>query len=143
MKRRSAKPEAAGTLPEAARWRLEGLHSALLRLHKVLLEDERAAYEREHGRTSPHQLLQLVIHHGQFAWLRAVSEIVVHIDELLESEEPGTAADAGELIVQARGLLVPAEAGSEFGRKYHATLQRQPDAVLAHREVTRLLAHDV
>lgn len=140
MKKRVTRPEAAaGTLPEAARRRLEALHPALLRLHKVLLDDERAAYEQAHGRTSPQELLQLVISHAQFAWLHAISEMIVRVDELLESDEPATADDAGQLIKQARALLVPAEAGDEFGRKYHSALQRQPDAVLAHREVTRLL----
>jgi hypothetical protein len=141
---RVPRPEAAaGTLLEAARQRLEQLHPALLRLHKVLLDDERAAYEQANGRTSPHELLQLVISHGQFAWLHAISEMIVRIDELLDSDSPATADDAQQLFGQARSLLVSAEAGNEFGRKYHSALQRQPDAVLAHRDVTRLLSGEV
>jgi hypothetical protein len=142
MQSRVTKPNGApGALPEAARRRLQDLHRALLRLHKVLLDDERATYERAHGRTSPHELLQLVISHEQFAWLHAISETIVRIDELLESDEPTAADDARQLIAQARAL-VPSEEGDEFARKYHSALQRQPDAVLAHREVTRLLSAD-
>jgi hypothetical protein len=144
MKRRATRPNgAASALPEDVGRRLKELHPALLRLHKVLLDDERIAYERAHGRTSPHELLQLVIGHGQFAWLHAISEMIVRIDELLESDEAATSDDAAQLIKQARVLLVPAEAGSEFGRKYHSALQRQPGAVLAHRKVTRLLSSDL
>jgi hypothetical protein len=140
MKRRGASQHAASALPEAVRRRLQELHRALLRLHKVLLDDERASYEAAHGRTSPQELLQLVISHAQFAWLHAISETIVRIDELLESDEASAPADAEQLIAQTRGLLAPAEAGDEFRRKYHNALQRQPDAVLAHREATRLLA---
>jgi hypothetical protein len=144
MKRRVTGPEPdAGSFPDAARLRLEELHPALLRLHKMLLDDERAAYEQVHGRTSPHELLQLVISHAQFAWLHAISEMIVRIDELLETDEPATSDDAGQLIKQVRQLLEPAEAGNEFGRKYHSALQRQPDAVLAHRQVTTLLSRDI
>jgi hypothetical protein len=130
-----------GTLSKDVRRRLEQLRHALLRLHKILLEDERAAYERAHGRISPNELLQLLLKDAQFAWLHGISELVVRIDELLESDEPA-AASAGPLITQTRALLVPAEDGDEFARKYHSALQRQPDAVLAHRDVTRLLAED-
>ena len=143
MKNRTTKQAAsAATLPEPARRRLEELHRALLRLHKVLLEDERASYERTHGRTSPQELLQLLIGHAQFAWLRAISETIVRIDEIVESDEPSAAADAAQLIAHTRSLLVPAEGGAEFARKYHSALQRLPDAVLAHKEASVLLTGD-
>ena len=131
---------AASALAEEARHRLEQLRLALLRLHKVLLDDERAAYEKVRGRTSSYELLQLLIKDPQFAWLHAVSEMVVRADEILESDEPSADADAELLLKQARTLLVPAETGEEFARKYHGVLQRQPDAVLAHKDVTALLS---
>jgi len=112
---------------------------ALLRLHKVLLDDERAAYERVYGQVTSGELLQLVISHEQFAWLHAVSELIVRIDEWLDADEPATTADAESLLAQVRRLLQPSETGDEFGRRYFAALQREPDAVLAHREVTSLL----
>ena len=126
-------------LSEEARGRLVEVRHALLRLHKVLLDDERAAYERVHGQVTSGELLQLVIGDEQFAWLRALSELVVSIDESLDADEPATADEAESLLKQARLLLKPSETGGEFGRRYFAALQREPDAVLAHREVTRLL----
>ena len=128
-------PESEG---QAAK-RLASLRRALLRLHKVLLDDERAAYERARGRVSAGEMLQLVIGDEQFAWLHSISELIVGIDEMLDAEEPATAGDAERLFAQARLLLKPSETGSEFERKYYAALQREPDAVLAHREVTTLL----
>lgn len=119
--------------------RLRGLRLSLLRLHKVLLDAERADYESAHGRVSAGEMLQLAIGDPQFAWLRALSELVVQIDEALDPKEPVTAEGADALLAQARDLLKPSEEGGEFARKYFAALQREPAAVLAHRETTRLL----
>jgi hypothetical protein len=116
------------------------LRKALLHLHKVLLELERIAYEQVHGRVSAGELLKLLIQHQQFAWLHAVSEIVVRIDELLEGEEEVTEEQARLLMAETRRLLVPAEGGTDFAGKYYLALQRDPSAVLAHRAVSAALA---
>ena len=129
-------------VPEAARRRLASLRRALLRLHKVLLDDERAAYERAHGRLSGGEMLQLVIRDERFAWLHPISELIVGIDEMLDADEPASTADAESLLAQARLLLRPSETGGEFARRYYAALQREPAAVLAHREVIMILPAD-
>jgi hypothetical protein len=126
-------------VPEATRQRLTNLRRALLRLHKALLDDERLAYKRVYGQVTGGELLQLVINHEQFAWLHSISELIVSIDEMLDAEEPMTSADAESLFTQARTLLKPSEDGADFERKYYAALQRDPDIVLAHREVTKIL----
>jgi hypothetical protein len=135
-------PNNGGVLPSATRQRLENLHRALLRLHKVLLDEERAAYDKVHGRTPAGQMLQLVISNPQFAWLRRISELIVQIDELLESDHATASAGAADLMRQMRLLLAPGDATDEFARKYQDALQRQPDAVLAHKEVTAILSRD-
>ena len=129
-------------VPEAARRRLASLRRALLRLHKVLLDDERAAYERAHGRLSGGEMLQLVIRDERFAWLHPISELIVGIDEMMDADEPATTDDAESLLAQARLLLRPSETGGEFERRYYAALQREPAAVLAHSEVTKILPAD-
>jgi hypothetical protein len=119
--------------------RLRHLRRSLLHLHKVLLDDERATYERVHGQVNSGELLQLVINHEQFAWLHAISELVVQIDEMFDADEPLISEAAASLIENARALLTPSETGNEFERKYFAALQREPDAVLAHREARAFL----
>ncbi len=117
------------------------LRTGLLGLHKTLLDVERARYEHEVERIrSTGHLLELVLHDPWFAWLHELSELVVLIDETLASDEPATAADAGRLIGQARKLLTPSEDGGGFRGRYFEALQRDPDAVLAHRDATKLLA---
>jgi hypothetical protein len=122
-------------LPEVAFQTLRDLRRGLLHLHKVLLDSERAAYERAHGVVSVGELLQLVINHEQFAWLHTISELIVRIDETLDPKEPATVEDAKALLSQVQALLTPDETGTEFQRKYYTALQREPDALIAHREV--------
>ncbi|HEV2914794.1 MAG TPA: hypothetical protein VGX92_16065 [Pyrinomonadaceae bacterium] len=125
--------------PESTLQRLRELRRALLHLHKALLDRERDDYEQAFGRVSSGEMLQLVISHEQFAWLHSISELIVRIDELLDAQEPATVGDAESLLTQTRTLLRPSETGNDFERKYHAVIQRDPNAVLAHGEVTKIL----
>ena len=71
------------------RVRLKGLRDGLIRLHKSLLDSERAAYERDVARiTSTGQYLQLVLEDPWFQWLRELSQLVVLIDETLGEKDP-------------------------------------------------------
>lgn len=120
--------------------RLTDLRNGLLRLHKTLLDSERAIYEREVARVkSANELLQLVMYDPWFAWLHELSELVVLIDETLESKEPLNGIDAERFITQARALLMPNETGRGFEKRYFEALQRDPDVVLAHAETRKLV----
>src|SRR5258708_5756502 len=125
-------------LPEAMLKRLRELRTKLLHLHKTLLEMERADFERDFGRLTSGELLQLVINHAQFAWLRQISALVVQMDEMLAAEEPATLGDVQGLLAQA-SLLFASSTDEVFKEKYQAALQREPAAVVAHSEVTKLL----
>lgn len=117
---------------------LREARNQMLRLHKILLDMERAEYEQEAGPQTSGELLQLVINHPQFAWLRKISALVVEIDESLDGKEPASAEELQVLSEQARGLFTaPSDEG--FRERYQSALQRNPDAVLAHAEVARVL----
>lgn len=132
--------ESNGPMTGPTRARLADLRRALLRLHKVLLEVERAAYERGRGSVGGSgEFLQLVINDPWFAWLRPVSELIVRLDELLEPSQEAGEADAQASLRQAGALVRPADGGGEFGRRYREALQRSPDAVLAHGALSKLL----
>jgi catechol 2,3-dioxygenase len=133
----STNPFSLGT---ASRDRLRELRMQLLDLHKVLLEDSRVAYELDRGRVgTTANLLQLVINDPWFAWLHALSELIVRIDELLGKDAPSTEADATALFEQVEKLLTASETGEGFSRRYFDALQRQPAVVLAHAGVRRTL----
>jgi hypothetical protein len=121
--------------------RLTELRNGLLRLHKILLDSERATYEHDVAPiTSPGHLLGLVMNDPWFAYLRELSGLVVQIDERLDAEEPATSTEATRFIERARILLIPAEQGRGFERRYFEALQRDPDVVLGHAAMVRLLA---
>ena len=133
-------PAPTSSLSEGMRTRLSELRSRLLSLHKVLLDDARAAYELDRGRIgSAANLLQLVINDPWFAWLHPLSELVVRIDETIEADSPATEADGAALVDQVERLLAPSESGETFARRYFEALQRQPSVVLAHADVRRAL----
>jgi hypothetical protein len=119
---------------------LTGLRNGLLRLHKTLLDSERAVYEHDIEKvTSAGRMLQLVMNDPYFAWLHKVSELIVAIDERMDADEPVGPSDAERFLVETRALLVPAENGAEFGRRYHEAMQRDPDVVIAHGRMMRVL----
>ena len=118
--------------------RLADLRLGLLRLHKTLLEMERINYEKVGGQVNSGELLQLVLNHPQFGWLRILSAFVVEIDEILNGEDPATVGDFAELTSQARRLLTAPE-NEEFKTKYQAALQNEPAVVMAHANVMQLL----
>ncbi|HEX5883548.1 MAG TPA: hypothetical protein VFY67_03285 [Pyrinomonadaceae bacterium] len=122
---------------------LKVLRQGLLRLHKTLLDLERRDYERARGRISnSYGFLQLVLKDPWFDWLHRLSELIVQIDETLDThdtEKPATEDDAKALIERAKTLLAPAETGSEFQKNYFLALQQSPDVVLLHSELMKLL----
>lgn len=133
-------PVPAAPLSDPVRARLRDLRARLLTLHKVLLDDAKAAYEMDRGRVrSNANLLQLVINDPWFAWLHPLSELVVRIDETLQPEAPATEGDGAVLLDQVARLLSPEQAPDEFARRYYEALQRQPAVVVAHAEVRRIL----
>ena len=133
-------PPGPVALVETTRQRLVDLRTNLLSLHKVLLDDARAAYELDRGRVgSSANLLQLVINDPWFAWLHSLSELIVRIDEMTGKDAPTTEADATTLVEQVEKLLTASESGDGFQKRYYEALQRQPAVVLAHADVRRTL----
>jgi hypothetical protein len=125
-------------MPDRTQERLKNLRNGLLHLHKSLLDSERGVYERDVERiTSAGQYLGLVLHDPWFAWLHELSQFIVVIDETLDADEPATPADADRLIAQARTLVAPNEESDGFARKYFEAMQRDPNVVLAHRDMIR------
>jgi len=129
------------SISDSRRSELKALRQGLLRLHKMLLDLERVGYERARGRISnSYEFLQLVLKDAWFDWLHRLSELIVQIDESLDTrdaEHPLTDDDASALLVRAKTLLSPAEEGSEFQKNYFLALQQSPDVVLLHAEIMR------
>ena len=130
-------------ISDETRERLRVLRQGLMRLHKTLLELERRDYERARGRIgNSYEFLQLVLKDPWFDWLHRLSELIVQMDETLDThaaETPATEADASALIERGKTLLAPSETGTEFQKNYFLALQQSPDVVLLHSEIMKLL----
>jgi hypothetical protein len=120
-----------------ARADVRELAAALRALHHRLLLATSRAFEKLHGRVEgPGALLQLAVHDSLFAWLRPLSQKVALLDELGEADslEPVDFARAASEV----GALIDAD--PEFHSTYLIYLQAEPDAVIAHAAVRRVLA---
>ena len=130
------------SIPTSESGLLRNARLRLLHLHRTLLEMERISFESVNGRVNAGELLQLVINHPQFAWLRIISALVVQIDEMLDADEPASAADMIDLIAAARHLFTESE-DQGFQQKYQAALQQEPEVVMAHSALMKLLRSKV
>ena len=132
---------------------LTRVRSALLDLHKGLIERERAEYEKGHGPVSAGAMLQLLISDDQFSWLHPISKLIVRVDELIsnanERRRPNPVrplltpdqvrAEADMLLVEIRELLTAGDAQGGFRQRYDIALQLEPAIVVMHRAVMSAL----
>ncbi len=120
---------------------VEALRHALLELHKVVLGAQQARYEREHGRIeSRGALLQLVVGHADFRWLRALSALIAQLDEWIESDAAGE-EELQALVRALRSLIRPDGTDAEFTGRYWPLLELEPEALVAHVRLWRLLGN--
>ena len=117
------------------------IRNQLLRLHKTLLDSERAAYERAYGRVeSSGEWLQLVLGHEHFGWLRPFSGLIVRIDEWLAAKER-TADEEAELWREVERLTTLSASTEERALRYRRAIDRSADAAVAHAAVHEILGN--
>ncbi len=127
--------------PDPVREQLVGVRLGLLRLHKTLIDTERAYFERRHGRMTSGQFLQALLQDPYFTWLRPYSGLIVEIDEALAADEPVTAQRARAFIEQVRALVeLPEEEDVAPTSRYGELRRRDPDVLMAHVELTSRIA---
>jgi hypothetical protein len=114
------------------------LSARLLALHKLLLDREREAYEQMHGPADAGQMLRLLLHEEQFAWLRPLSKLVAQMDDLVDSDEPISKEDAERTYGAAFRLLGSGDRGA-FQDKYRDALQASADVVMVHASIRAVL----
>jgi hypothetical protein len=120
---------------------LRALRLPLLALHKAVLGTERRSLERIHGELSGAQFLQIVSDPLRYGWFQPFSALILAIDDTLDVKDDAEneIATPEELLDQARELLLPPKADTPFGRRYVSLLQKEPELVLAHAGVAKLL----
>ena len=119
---------------------LDKLRPALLQLHKALLDAQRVRYERENGRVeSRGELLALVLEDASFEWLRVLSALIARLDELAAANDKDAGVELRGVIDKLR-TLVRFEGNSGFTEPYREIIEAVPEALVAHVQLSRLLA---
>lgn len=127
--------------PDPLRSPMVELRRGLMRLHKALIDSERAIYEQTAGPQSNVQLLQALMEDAFFAWLRPFSRLITEIDGALHEGDPLTLESARGYIAQAHELVsAPADGADGAGARYEQARQRDPGVLFAHTEMHRTLA---
>ena len=122
--------------------RLRALRTAVLALHKAILDTERVRYERMRGPVNGAQhLLRLVLEDPFFAWFRPLATFVVQADERLSEDRSVERSEVDTFAAQLRALLQSDESAGDFHHEYRRTLQDVPEVVILHGKVIALLQH--
>lgn len=119
--------------------RLRAWRTALLDLHKILVDAELLRYAAAHGPVNgPHHALKLLSDDPWFQWLRPMLVLVVQMDERLAADAPLAESELQAFQTETRALLQPA-AESASSREYQRSLQELPAAVVVHGKLIELL----
>jgi hypothetical protein len=135
----SEKSPDSGHSPEP----LAALGDALRSLHRALVARARHDYERQRGAVlGAGELLQLLTSDAHFAWLRALSELIVDVDVFLEADPAPSDDEASAVRAEVERLVAPAKPGtpdSDFAVRYWDLVHADPNVAIAHGEVKQAL----
>lgn len=118
---------------------LPALRNRLLNLHKLLMNVEKAAYEKAEKVTlTPLKLLQLLTEDERFSWLRQLSQLVVMMDEAMEEKPPITDERKDALVAEAMHLLTGSTEPGSFAVRYAAIREREAAVAAAQAEISQV-----
>lgn len=118
---------------------LRSSRDLLLKLHKTLLDHERALYEGINGPQSPGQFLSVLLEDPDFAWLRKFSTLIVEIDEMFAQKDGYSEETVEQHLTALRTLVSMEDENEDFRAKYQAGLQQDLDAAAHQGDLRKLL----
>ncbi|HUF05069.1 MAG TPA: hypothetical protein VMM38_12955 [Aridibacter sp.] len=72
---------------KSAEDRIKQARNRFLRLHKILMDWDRARYEAQHGPQTAGKFLEMLLSEPRFEWLRVLSTLIVRIDEAFDLDD--------------------------------------------------------
>jgi|SRR5688500_12272847 len=119
--------------------RLREGRNLLLKLHKTLVDHERALWEGMNGPATAGAFLNALLEDPELSWLRKFSTLIVDIDEMF-AQKDGVPAESINLHFETLRDLVTMNTDDEtFKAKYQAALQQDPDAAARQADLKLLL----
>lgn len=115
------------------------VRTALLRLHRTLVDLERRGYEKTHGRQSAGDFLQVMAYDDSMKWLEPLSRLIVMLDEALDEK---STIDAAPHVVAARALellKLDRHRTDAFLSRYLHHFDNSADLAIEHAALVQLL----
>ena len=120
---------------------LKEIRNRLLKLHKHLLDWDRAAFEKINGPVAAGKFLEMLLSDPKFSWLRTISTLIVRIDESFDLDD-GLSTDMMDGFYNEIDdiLNFDSDEHTEFKHKLRGALEQLPDAKKLKEEIENLHA---
>lgn len=115
------------------------VRTALLKLHRTLVDLERRHYEKVHGRQSAGEFLQVMAYDASMKWLEPLSQLIVMLDEALDEK---STLDIAPRVVAARALdllSLERDRTDAFSVRYQHHFDHSAELVIEHASLVQLL----
>ncbi len=112
----------------------------LLRLHKSLVDIERAEFEKVNGRITSGQFLNLLLNEESLQWLRKFSTLIVDIDEMLDLDDGYSEEMVEKHLSEMRKIVDAQTPDEEFNDKYRIFIENNFEIASKNSEIKTLLA---
>ncbi len=120
--------------------KLKIIRDKLLRFHKVLMDWDRANYEREFGVVTPGKFLELLLSDERFVWLRTISTLIVRIDETFDLDDGISNEMLDGFYTEINDLFdYDSEEYVQFKNKLNLALPNLPEARKLNDEIVELV----
>ena len=114
------------------RERLGNISSTMMKIHKLLLEDEMEAREAATNKViPPAERLNVLLNDPTMAWLRLMSQLMADVDEIYYQKEPILERQMIEIEERVQTLF-GLQNESEFSYRYKSRLGSIPDLMIEH-----------
>ncbi len=117
---------------------LKLIRNKFLRLHKILLDWERANYERTNGVVSSGKFLEMLLGDERFAWLRTISTLIVRIDESFDLDDGLSNEMLDGFFEETRNLFDDSDEYLDFKERFAIALPQNSEAEMLRDEIVKL-----
>lgn len=118
---------------------LREISSAMMKVHKVLMESEMETLELASGKIiPPTERLNILLNNPDFAWLRNLSRLIGDVDEIYFQKEVILERQLKDIMIRVHDLF-SLENESEFTYRYRKSLGTVPDLMMEHGRLKTVL----
>ncbi|MFV0387189.1 MAG: hypothetical protein ACK5NT_00400 [Pyrinomonadaceae bacterium] len=118
---------------------LKEARNLLLKLHKILMDQDRTRYEFEFGALSAGRFLELLMSDERFAWLRVLSTLIVRIDEAFDLDDGISEEMIRKFFEETNSLFDETDQFADFKDKSRAGFAESSDAAELRKQIVLIV----